>query len=78
MRKFQFDKELIERYGEQLYREAKVKREPLEVTAKLMVYIAEMCGEIAVDMEDKFYFAIIKAAKKHGRVDKRSWHKQHP
>lgn len=70
MRKFQFDKELLERYGEQLYREAKVKRTTLEDAAKLMVYVAEMCGEIAVDMEDKFYYAIIKAAKKYGRVDK--------
>jgi len=76
MKKFSFDKELIERYGEQLYREAKVKREKIEVTAKLMVYVAEMCGEIVVDMEDKFYNAIIKAAKKHGTVDKRSRNKQ--
>lgn len=78
MKKFQFDKELIKDYGEQTYHWAKTKKTTIDDAALVMVYIARMCGVIAIDDGDIFYDVIVKSANKHGRVDKRSWHKQHP
>jgi diphthamide synthase subunit DPH2 len=75
-RRISFDKELVRTYAEQTIRAMKVDKRPLERAVAFQVYVAKMCNQIPIDAGDKFHAAVLKEIKKHGRVDKRSWHKQ--